>query len=143
MKSSITDALIACREVVFDSAQPGTRFAFCTSDDEDAGDSQAGPLFKQDEDFVIFEFDVDSARRAGPGALSPTRHWGTAAISIQTKTQGREIFYMRQLEQYANWFAEKTIRSIRFRTFTPLPRSRLIGFTSYQGVINFDFEVTK
>ncbi len=143
MKTSITEALIDCREVVFDNATAGMRFAFGLADDTDAGDTASGPLFKQDLDFALFEFDVDSSRRAGPGTFSPTRHWGTAAISIQTKEAGREIFYMRQLEQYASWFAEKTIRDIRFRTFTPLPRSRLIGFTSYQGVINFDFEVTK
>ena len=143
MKNSINEALIDCREVVFENAPVGTRFAFGLADDTDAGDTAAGPLFKQDGDFYLFEFDVDTTRRAGPGVNSPTRCWGTLAISLQTKDQGREIRFMRQLEQVASWFAEKTVRDIRFRTFTPLPRSRLIGFTSYQGVINFDFEVTK
>lgn len=141
MKASITEALIHCREAVFDSVDPGTRFAFGLADDTDAGNTAAGPLFKQDRDFFLFEFDVDTTRRAGPGVNSPTRCWGTLAISLQTKDQGREIRFMRQLEQAASWFAEKTVRGIRFRTFTPLPRSRLIGFTSYQGVINFDFEM--
>ena len=143
MKASITEAMIHCREAVFDSVGPGTRFAFGLADDTDVGDMAAGPLFKQDNDFFLFEFDVDTTRRAGPGVNSPTRCWGTLAISLQTKDQGREIRFMRQLEQVASWFAEKTVRDIRFRTFTPLPRSRLIGFTSYQGVINFDFEITK
>lgn len=140
MMTSYVDALTAVRDIVFEKVPADLRFAFDFIEAEDLSPLQAGPLFRQDADFVLFEAEVDTSRRAGPSQVSPTRWWGTLAIAVNTKKIGQDIPYQRQLEQLANWFAEQTINDIRFRTFTPLSMSRVRGFASYSGVLNFDFE---
>lgn len=140
MLDTMTQALAEIREIVFDNAPPTARFAFSFVEDEDVGSMQAGPLFDQNEDFLLFETEVSEVRRAGVSSASPTRCWGELAITLHSKNGLKEIRHRGDLESVATWFAEKTIRGIRFRTFTPLSTSRVNGFVAYGGVLNFDFE---
>lgn len=140
--TSTVDGDIAIRDTVFEKADAAMRFCFGLSDDTDAGQASAGPLFKQNGDFFMFESEIVDVERAGPGRASPLRCYGTLAISLMTKNS-REIHHRKLLEQTARWFAEKTIRGIRFRSFLPVSSTQLIGFTSHSGVINFDFEMTQ
>lgn len=140
MMNSYVEALADIRDVVFANAPANMRFAFDFVYAEDVSDHQAGSLFDQDEDFYLFEAEVDTVRRAGPSRVSPTRYWGSLSISVNTKVFGREIPYLQALETISSWFAEKTIGDIRFRTFTPMSTSRVRGFDSYSGVLSFDFE---
>lgn len=143
MLQSMTDSLAIIRDIVFERAAPGTRFAFSFTDDQDAGDLQTGPLFDQNEEFFLFEAELVGTRRAGVSAVSPTRCWGELVVSLLTKDSMREIPNKRRLEGVSNWFAEQTIRGIRFRTFTPLSTAKVMGFTSYSGVLNFDFDISR
>lgn len=143
MLQSMTDSLAFIREIVFEQVAAGTRFSFSFTDDQDVGDLHSGPLFDQNEDFFLFEAEVVDTKRAGASSISPTRCYGELAISLLTKNGTREIPNKRQLEEVSNWFAEKTIRGIRFRTFTPLSTAKVMGFTSYSGVLNFDFDISR
>ncbi|MCY1300095.1 hypothetical protein D9M68_747990 [compost metagenome] len=140
MIASITDALVEIREIAFDRAPADLRFAFDFAVAEDVGGLAAGPLFDQDGDFVLFESEVDDTRRAGVSEGAPTRAWGTLTLSLFTKNENREIPHLRQLEEISRWFADQTLREIRFRTFTPARTERPMGFTAYCGTINFDFD---
>lgn len=143
MLQSMTDSLAFIREIVFEQVAPGTRFAFSFTDDADVGDLQAGPLFDQNEEFFLFEAEIADIKRAGASAVSPTRCRGELVVSLLTKDSMREIPNKRRLEEVSNWFAEQTIRGIRFRTFTPLSTTKVMGFTSYSGVLNFDFDISR
>lgn len=141
MLQYISDSEAIIRELVLDQADPVLRYAFDFSEDTDVGLSNAGPLFKQDADFVLFESEVDNTFRAGPSQVSPTRCQGILAITLFTKDGAKALTHARQLEDISYWFANKTIRLVRFRPFTPLSTTRVMGFTAYSGVINFDFEL--
>lgn len=141
--TTTVDGEIAIRDTVFEMAPADLRFCFGLVDDTDAGSGAAGPLFKQNKEFCLFEAQIDDVGRAGPSVASPTRCFGSLAISVLSKDSAKEITNRRFLEQVSGWFTEKTIRGIRFRTFQPVSPTRLMGFTSYTGVINFDFEIVK
>jgi hypothetical protein len=142
MLEYLTDAHIVIRDLALENVSTDTLLAFDFEGAHDVSVNAAGALFSQNADFYLFESDVDTTRRAGPGVGSPRRAYGTLAISLMSKEPGAELFYMRQLEQVSGWFADQTIRSVRFRTFTPMRTTRVMGFTSYSGVMNFDFDLT-
>jgi hypothetical protein len=137
----IADAYAAIREIAISRADPTLRYAFDFTEDTDVGDTASGPLFKQDQDFLLLEAEVDQGGRAGPSIASPRRYFGSLFVSVLTKSSGKDLTHLRNLEDFSSWYADKTIRGIRFRTFTPTGNPRLLGFTAYTGVINFDFEL--
>lgn len=140
MLSSLADLHIRMRDHVFAMAQPGTRFAF-DLDGVDVGDLQCGELFEQNDDFWLFEIDVDDVRRAGPGTGSPKRCSGSLSITYCTKTAGNAVPALAQLESVAAWFSDQTITGIRYRSFVPIRSARIQGFTAHSGVMNCDFEI--
>lgn len=99
-----------------------------------------GDLFRQNEPFLIIEPVFDNTFRVGPTVIAPTRHYCTLRITYLTKSP--DFFADKELlESVGNWFAEQTHEQVRFRTFTPYPVSKANGFTAYDGVIHFDFEL--
>lgn len=143
MLNTQTEALGLIRDIVLENIGDSTSFAFSFSEDEDISTRGAGPLFKQEDDFYLFESELVETRRVGPSFVSPTRCWGELNISLHTKNGSRELFHKNLLETVSNWFAEKTVRDIRFRTFIPMGTTRVMGFTTYSGVINFDFDISR
>lgn len=105
-----------------------------------SSNKKPGNLFKQDADFVLFEPEVDTTRRAGPSKVSPTRYWGTLVISLFSKDDSADLDHQRLLRVFSGWFEEKTVRDIRFRTLTPMSTARVMGFICFSGVLNFEFE---
>lgn len=143
MLQTRTEALGLIRDITLDNIGAVTRFAFSFSEDEDVSALNAGHLFQQNEDFFLFEADLVDSRRVGPSQASPTRCWGELTITLYTKNPARELFHKALVEAASDWFAEKTLRDIRFRTFIPLSTAKVMGFTSYSGAINFDFDISR
>ncbi|MNY26489.1 hypothetical protein D3C86_1603420 [compost metagenome] len=52
-----------------------------------------------------------------------------------------KVLYGQQVEAVADWFQDRTVDGMRFRTFLPTPAVPLRGFTTYNGVIDFEFEI--
>jgi len=137
-----TESLARIRTIVFDNAAPDLLFSFEWLSARDySGQYADGSLFDQNNPFMIFDASVDEVKRAGPSLASPTRAWGTLGITLHTKNTDDDLSNLRQLEVFSAWFAEKTVRDIRFRTFTPLGTSRAKGFLTFSGVLSFDFEI--
>lgn len=141
MIESFADFERRVRGMIFSNAPADMKFCFSLEATEDASANAAGPLFEQNDDFLMFEIDVDRVRRAGPGVHSPRRAWGTLTIGLITKTTEDSIGYLEKLEQVAAWFADQTIEGIRFRQFVPRGSSALMGFNSYDCTISCDFEL--
>lgn len=139
MKLSITDAEVVVRNKALEKLAEDdlVTFDILTMADVKTG---TGDLTKQDQPFFQFHVQFNNSRRVGPGRSSPTRYYADLYFSYFTK----EPNYLRDVklqEEVANWFAEQTIDGVRFRTFTPYPKSKDNGFTQYLGVIDFDFEL--
>lgn len=141
MLESFADFEREVRGIIFSNATPEHRFCFGLEATEDASANNVGPLFNQNEDFLMFELFVDEVRRAGPGITSPRRAWATLTIGLMTKSTEDAIGYLDKLEQVAAWFADQTIGGIRFRQFVPRGSSAVMGFNSYDCTINCDFEL--
>lgn len=141
MKRSIIDVEIAIRNRVLemnkDPRLPVTFDAF-TMEDVTAG---LGDLYKQDRPFLQFHTEFATSRRVGPTTIAPTRYYGDLYIGYFVKEEPIYVIDAKLHETVANWFAEKTVDGVRFRTFTPYPKSKDNGFTQYLGVIEFDFEL--
>ena len=130
------------RDVIFDRAYEKSEIPFTldTNDYKDYTGEHRGDLFKQNGPFLIFAPTISSTRRVGPTITAPTRHYGSLYFTYLTKDP--DLFTDHKLlESVAEWFSEQTIEGVRFRTFTPLPVSKANGFTAYDGVIHFDFEL--
>lgn len=140
MLNSLTELEIRVRDYVL-SRSGNRRVAFDMVEAIDAGPNASGDLFKQNEEFLLFELVVDDVRRAGPGWVSPRRVQGALDLSLMTKAPKDKVRYSMALEQVADWFQDQTISGIRFRSFTPTPAVPIHGFTAYNGVINIDFEI--
>lgn len=140
MLSSLTDLDVRVRNFVFERAV-GMRFAFEMTEALDLGELKVGDLFEQNEDFWLFELNIDDVRRAGPGWVSPRRVEGSLDIALLTKAPRDKVKFSRQLEEVADWFQDDTITGIRFRSFIPTPAVPIRGFTAYNGVINLQFEI--
>lgn len=138
------DSMVAAeklfREHVFTNVSNDMLYAFDFDEGTDVSSNAAGVLLEQDQDFWLFEWHIEEVGRAGPGRNSPRRYWGTLDLSLLTKAPRDKVKFTGQLENVANWFQDETVSGIRFRTFMPTPAAPLKGFTSYSGVINFEFE---
>lgn len=139
--SSQTELEIRFRNYVDGKVSPQTRYAYDLAEGLDLSDNKSGDLFKQNNDFVLFELGITDVRRAGPSVVSPTRVWGTLDLSLFTKATRDKVTFGGELEAFANWFQNETISGIRFREYVPTSVVPLHGFTSYNGVINFEFEI--
>lgn len=120
---------------------PDSLFTFSLDEGTDASPVAAGPLLDQDEDFWVLDFQVESGGRAGPGWVSPRRFRGTLDLALFTKAQRDKVKFTGMLGAVADWFQDQTIDGIRFRTFIPTSITPVCGFTTYNGVINFEFEI--
>jgi hypothetical protein len=138
------DSMVAAeklfRDFVFTKVSNNMLYAFDFDEGTDVSLNNAGALLEQDADFWLFEWHIEDSGRAGPGRDSPRRYWGALDLSVLTKGPRDKVKFTGLLEQVANWFQDETVSGIRFRTFVPTPAAPLKGFTSYSGVINFDFE---
>lgn len=141
MLSSLTELEVRVRNYVVSKVSPEMLYAFDFVEGQDLSDNDAGVLLEQDADFWMFELDVQGTGRAGPSRVSPRRVRGALDISIFTKSPRDKVKFNTLLEGVANWFQDETVDGIRFRTFLPTPAVPMHGFTSYNGVINFEFEI--
>lgn len=107
----------------------------------DVSVNDAGVLLEQDKDFWLFELSVDSVKRAGPSQVAPRRAVGSLDVSLFTKCPRDKVKYGRKVDAVSEWFQDRTINGIRFRTFNPVPPAPLHGFTAYGGVTNIEFEI--
>lgn len=140
MPESMVAAEKLFRDYVYSKVSPEMLYAFDFAEGTDVSSNAVGALLEQDTDFWLFEWYIDDVGRAGPSRVSPRRYWGTLDISVFTKAPRDKVKFTGMLENVANWFQDETVSGIRFRTFLPTPAAPLKGFTSYSGVINFDFE---
>lgn len=124
------------------AAYPDALFTFDLEEGVDACPRSVGAVFDQDEDFWLLQFNIETGNRAGPGTASPHRYWGELDIALFVKGPRDKIRYTGMLENLADAFHSRTIEGIRFRTFIPTPPAPVRGFTSYNGVINFEFEIS-
>lgn len=139
--NSLTELEVRVRTYVDSLVPPEMRYAYELAEGMDLSDNKAGELMEQNADFYLFELGIETTGLAGPSDVSPGRAWGTLDLSLFTKSPRDKVKYSGRLEVVANWFQRKTIAGIRFRTFTPTTPVPIHGFTSYNGVINFEFEI--
>lgn len=139
--TSINDMEVRLRSYIDSKVSPGQLYAFDFLEGWDCSDNKVGLLMEQNEDFHMFEISLDRTGRAGPSWVSPGRGWGTLDLSIFTKCRGNKVKYSKDLEIIAGWFMDETVNGIRFRSYLPTPPAPVNGFTSHNGVINFDFEI--
>lgn len=141
MPESLTDMEVRLRTYIDSRVPAGMLYAYDFVEGWDCSDANAGLLMEQNADFYMFETSMDRTGRAGPSWVSPGKGWGTLDLSIFTKAQRDKVKYLRLLEAVAGWFMDDTVNGIRFRSFLPTPPAPVNGFTSYNGVINFEFEI--
>ena len=139
MKKSLSDIDVVIRNRVLDKNE-GLAVTFDQDTMEDVTSRALGDLTRQDSSFIHFHVEMLNSRRVGPTQHAPTRYFADLYIGYFTKNPST-IKDVKLQEQIANWFAEQTIDGVRFRTFTPFPKSKEHGFTQYLGVIDFDFEL--
>ncbi|WP_443699593.1 hypothetical protein [Pseudomonas sp.] len=139
--SSQMELEVRFRNYVDDKVPADMRYAYVLEEGMDLGATRAGMLFQQNKEFYLFELVIDDVNLAGPSVVSPTRVWGTLDLTLFTKAPRDKVEFGTKLEQVANWFQRSTISGIRFRTYMPTTVVPLHGFTSYNGVINFEFEI--
>lgn len=141
MPESLTDMEVRLRSYIDSKVTPQMLYAFDFVEGWDCSQNEAGLLIEQNLDFYMFETVIDRTGRAGPSWVSPGRAWGALDISIFTKAPRDKVKYTRLLEEVAGWFMDETVDGIRFRSYLPTPPAPVNGFTSYNGVINFQFEI--
>lgn len=141
MPESLNDMEVRIRSYIDSKVPPDMLYAFDFVEGWDCSDNKAGLLLEQNAEFYMFEIGVERTGRAGPSWVSPGRGWGTLDLSIFTKGCRDKVKYSRLLEIVAGWFMDDTVDGIRFRSFLPTPPAPVNGFTSYNGVINFEFEI--
>lgn len=146
MLGSMTEAHLRVRNFLngkFGTEMPDALYTFDLDECIDASLTEAGVLLEQDKDFWLFELNIGRGRRAGPSEVSPRRYPGELDLAFFTKKPRDLVKYTGMVEAVANWLQDRTIDGIRFRTFTPVtPPVDIHGFTSYNGVINFEFEIS-
>lgn len=141
MLGSLTDLDARFRDWLATKVTPDMRFGYDFVEGLDVSVNDAGVLLEQDQDFWLFELDVISVKRVGPSQVAPRRVQGSLDVSLFTKAPRDKVKYGRKVEAVAEWFQDRTIDGIRFRTFTPVPPAPLHGFTAYGGVTNIEFEI--
>lgn len=138
---SLTELELRFRAYVDDLVSPEMRFAYDFTEGLDLSENNSGILTEQNADFYLFELVIERTGLAGPSVVSPGKVWGTLDLSLFTKAPRDKVKYGGRLEAVAGWFQRKTISGVRFRTYTPTSTVPLHGFTTYNGVINFEFEI--
>lgn len=141
MLGSLTELDTRFRDWLLTKVTPDMRYGYDFVEGLDVSVNDAGVLLQQDNDFWLFELDIDGVGRAGPSQVAPRRVSGRLDVSLFTKGPRDKVKYGRKVEAVANWFQDQTINGIRFRTFTPVPPAPLHGFTAYGGVTNIEFEI--
>jgi hypothetical protein len=139
VKDSIVDAEIVIRNRVFE-VMLTEAFTFNTDSFEDASQHGLGNLLQQNQEFWVFQTTTDVSYRVGPTVGAPTRLEGTLEVALYTKNPSA-IADQRKIEWVTDKFSEQTLSGVRFRTFVPYKANTERGFTSYKGVIHFDFEL--
>lgn len=119
---------------------PNDAFTFELDEGIDASPNKAGPVFDQKR-FWLLQLNIERGRRAGPGEIAPRRYWGSLDLALFVSGSRDKVLFTGMLETIANQIQDQTIQGIRFRTFVPTPTVPVRGFTSYNGVINFEFEI--
>lgn len=139
MRLSITDAEVTIRDTVaaMGLTQP---YTFDLNTFEDNSANGLGNLMEQNEPFFVFSSEVVDTKRTGPSIQAATRLYCDLLISYYTK-EPVLLIDLKLTEQVAGNFAEKTLQDVRFRTFTPYPPGVRNGFTKYDGVIDYQFEL--
>ncbi|QYW06471.1 hypothetical protein uan_059 [Pseudomonas phage UAntarctica] len=141
MLSSLTEVETRVRSYIRSKVTPEMLYAFDFVEGLDLSDNDAGVLLEQDKDFWMMEITIERTGRAGPSRVSPRRVQATLDIAIFTKAPRDKVKFNTLLEGVANWFQDETVDGMRFRTYLPTSTVPMHGFTSYNGVINFDFEI--
>lgn len=139
MKLSVVDAQIVIMNHV--KAKAGDLpYTFNTMTFVDSSESAKGNLLAQNDPFLIVDIVPGTSKRVGPSKVSPTRYWYTLYLTYMTK-KINHVKDAKLLEEIGEWFREQTVDGIRFRTFTPYPIGNDQGFTYFQCMIPFDFEL--
>ena len=141
MLNSFTDFEKSVRDTIFENASPDLRFCFSLSSPVDASANQAGDLFRQNGDFLLVETNIQSVRRAGVSWDAPRRIYADLTLSWVTKDVANDLEKLDALEEISRWFSEQTINGVRYRQLIPLGGFPLMGFMSYDGTLNCDFEL--
>lgn len=141
MLASLTELDTRFRDWLRGQVTPDMRYGFDFTEGLDVSVNDAGVLLEQNQDFWLFELNIDDTRRAGPSQVAPRRVLGSLDVSLFTKSPRDKVKYGRKVDTVAEWFQDRTINGIRFRTFTPVPPTPLHGFTAYGGVTNIEFEI--
>ena len=139
MKLMIADAEIVVRKTVTEMGLANP-YTFDVNTMLDASAQDKGRLLEGDTSFFLFNMRVLNTQRVGPTKVAPTRVFCDLDIAYYTKS-ARRVADMQLLETIASHFAEKTLDDVRFRTYTPYPEHVESGFTAYNGVIDFDFDL--
>lgn len=141
MLGSLTELDTRFRDWLRTKVTPDMRYAFDFVEGLDVSVNDAGALLEQNNDFWLFELNIDDTGRAGPSQVAPRRAVGSLDVSLFTKSPRDKVKYGRKVDTVAEWFQDRTINGIRFRTFAPVPPAALHGFTAYGGVTNIEFEI--
>lgn len=141
MLASLTDLDVRFRNWLRTQVTPDMLYGYDFVEGLDVSANDAGVLLEQDKDFWLFELNIEDTRRAGPSQVAPRRIAGSLDVSLFTKAPRDKVKYGRKVDTVAEWFQDRTIDGIRFRTFTPVPPAALHGFTAYGGVTNIEFEI--
>lgn len=141
MLASLTDLDVRFRNWLRTQVTPDMLYGYDFVEGLDVSVNDAGVLLEQDKDFWLFELNIEDTRRAGPSQVAPRRIAGSLDVSLFTKAPRDKVKYGRKVDTVAEWFQDRTVDGIRFRTFTPVPPAALHGFTAYGGVTNIEFEI--
>jgi hypothetical protein len=141
MLASLTDLDVRFRDYLVTKVTPDMLFGYDFVEGLDVSVNDAGVLLEQDQDFWLFELNIDRTSRAGPSQVAPRSVQASLDITLFTKSPRDKVKYGRKVEAVADWFQDQTINGIRFRTFEPVPPTPLHGFTAYGGVTNMVFEI--
>lgn len=141
MLSSFADFDRSVRDIVFENAPPDLKFCFSLATPIDVSANQAGDLFNQNEDFLLVETQIQGVRRAGVSWDAPRRIYADLTLSWVTKDVANDLEKLDALEEISRWFSEQTINGVRYRQLIPLGGFPLMGFMSYDGTLNCDFEL--
>lgn len=141
MLGSLTELDARFRNWLRTQVTPDMLYGYDFSEGLDVSVNDAGVLLEQDKDFWLFELNIDGVERAGPSQVAPRRAVGSLDVSLFTKSPRDKVKYGRKVDAVSEWFQDRTIDGIRFRTFNPVTPAPLHGFTAYGGVTNIEFEI--
>lgn len=141
MLGSLTELDTRFRNWLRTKVTPDMLYGYDFTEGLDVSANDAGVLLEQNNDFWLFELSINDTGRAGPSHVAPRRVEASLDVSIFTKAPRDKVKYGRMVDTVSEWFQDRTIDGMRFRTFTPVPPAPLHGFTAYGGVTNIMFEI--